>query len=218
MRWFPSLALPLVAAASVLGAPAAHASCAGPFVTATIEADGQLVIEGEGFGTDCHDTGPPPEGEGVLGAPARDISVVVRQDGVEFVVAQGEAAPDYTFHVEVEPPPMVGEALVEARYANQVGFTSALTPSVPVTLPESEDLSGGQNVVTFRGQSLAQPGATGSSETPVSAAPAADAPAEGSSDDLASGLPVPAIALVAGALLAALGTLWWNRRRHTGNR
>lgn len=138
MRFIPMSVLLLVATAAVLVAPEAQAACAGPAISATIGSDGALVVDGQGFGTECYDANEPPEGEGALGPPARDITVVVREPGGEWLVAQGGAEADYTFHVEVaDPPPLTGKVRVEARYASQAGFTSYHVPSAEVNLAET---------------------------------------------------------------------------------
>ncbi|MDG2028270.1 MAG: hypothetical protein P8J50_14275 [Acidimicrobiales bacterium] len=56
----------------------AAADCAGP--TPELEAGEYLPgepvpVSGQWFGDNCYDTGPPPEGEDVLGKPIADIDV-----------------------------------------------------------------------------------------------------------------------------------------------
>lgn len=206
----------LAVAGSVLVAPMAHAACAGPEITALVQADGVLVVEGEGFGTDCLDSGPPPEdGEGMLGPPARDVVVVVRHDEREFLVAQGDAAEDYTFHVDVRPPPRAGEVLVEARYAAQEGSTSYRIANAAVTLPNTERFSGGRTVVTFGDEPGDLPKATSNAHnrTPATTPPTSPEPM-GSLEDLVA----PPLALIGGVVLGVLSTRWRSDRQSAGTR
>src|SRR5262245_38190884 len=66
--------------------------CVGPAVVvepAEVPAGGTVTVRGTGFGDDCHDTGPPPAGEGLLGKPLQDIEVYVEQGGRGDLVAAG---------------------------------------------------------------------------------------------------------------------------------
>jgi len=213
MRFIPMSAILALSTAAVLAAPEAQAACVGPAISATISTDGALVVRGSGFGTECYDANVPPDGEGALGPPARDITVVVRQFDVEFLVARGDAETDYTFQVEVtDPPPMVGDVGVEARFANQEGFSSYLIATDEVNLPESQSVTAGTKVVNFADQ------ATGVDENPAgndvysSATPTTQA--EGTSGDLVRVVP----GLLAGLLLGAGGMVFWSRRQSSANR
>lgn len=106
--------------ALLTAAPPAGASCAGPTLTvqASPDAVGRLIVRGEAFGDDCHDTGSAPDGEGALGRPLTGIEVVILQGDAEHVVARGAADDDYTFEVTVTIPAELapGEASVAARW------------------------------------------------------------------------------------------------------
>ncbi|MGB3593426.1 MAG: hypothetical protein WA994_04585 [Ornithinimicrobium sp.] len=192
-------------------APAAHADCVSPSIVARIDSTGTLVVNGEAFGTNCYDGPGPPEGQGVLGYPAHDISVVVRQQGIEWVVARGNADQDYTFRVDVEQPPVEGEAQVEARYAGQEGFTSQLVATAELTMAEPETSLGGRTVATF-GQPTPVPKTPTVSPTESSSktAPRADA----HNEEATTNLETPLIALITGTLLGSLAMLIWTRRQH----
>jgi hypothetical protein len=64
-------------------APPGSASCAYPSIEvapSAIEGGGTIAVAGYGFGTDCYDTGPPPQGAcgrtvGTLGEPRSDIEL-----------------------------------------------------------------------------------------------------------------------------------------------
>lgn len=187
----------------MVAAPPAHAACVGPAITAVVDSHGTLVVEGEWFGTDCYDTGPPPEGQGVLGPPAKDITVAVRQEGVEYVVARGDASADYTFHVEVEQPPMVGRAVVEARYGAEEGFSSQLLATAEITLAEPDDAASGTTVASF-----------GEPATDATADVSGTAAADG--DDSSTDVVPVVVALAGGLVLGVVGTLTWSRTRRAG--
>lgn len=209
MRLVPILTIAVLATAGVLVAPGAEAACEGPGISATISPDGALVVHGSGFGIQCYDAGEPPEGEGPLGPPARDITVVVRQSNVEFLVARGDADTDYTFHVEItDPPPMAGDVRVEARFANQEGFNSYLIATEEVNLPASESVTAGTQVVNFASHATSVD--EGHSGNDVSSRGIPATQAEGKS----GGLITSASALLAGLLLGAGGMVLWSRRQN----
>jgi hypothetical protein len=90
--------------AFVAGHGPAAADCGGPFLTVTPEraTPGEVVtVRGEGFGTDCNDTGRamPP-----LGAPAANIEIFLAQDARVTRVAHFDADPRYRFEVRVRLP------------------------------------------------------------------------------------------------------------------
>jgi len=104
----------------VLQQPAA-ADCAGPtlqYETGEFAPGGLVRVTGSAFGNNCYDTGPPPEGEGVLGVPVSDIEILLVQGDMEWVVAMGNAGNDYSFIVEVQIPldASPGEARITARW------------------------------------------------------------------------------------------------------
>lgn len=203
--------LSLAASASLLVAPAAQGDCIGPGITATIGLDGELVVRGKGFGTQCYDGPPPPDGQGTLGPPASDISVVVRQQGVEWQVALGDAEADYTFQVEAEPPPLAGVVDVEARFADQRGLLSLSVASTDLTLPASGSLTGGTTVTPFGEQSTEA--AETSSRTVASKS---DTPGPGSRVERVS-TPVitTGLGFLAGLLVSIVAVVYCQRRRST---
>ncbi len=180
--------LGLVVAGSVSLAPVAQASCVGPTVEADLDGDGQLVVTGMYFGTNCYDTGVPPNGHGVLGPPATSITVIVRQGDDEWAVAVGDADADYEFEVKVVPPPVAGLVNVEVRQ----GVPSELQHFAQVTLPEPADPQAGTTVVTF--------GKPSAGSEQVSA-------------DSSGGVPPVAIAALVGGLMGVVGIHWWLRRK-----
>src|SRR3546814_12335778 len=95
----------LVAAGVAFWAPAspASAACAGASLTydTTVERGSTLTITGIGFGDACHDTGIPPDAHGALGDPLTGITISIVQNGVERVVAEGNADDDYELVVDV---------------------------------------------------------------------------------------------------------------------
>jgi len=96
-------------------APAGAAGCVEPALTQRVlenveagEAAGGgvqvIAVSGRGFGDDCHDTGSPPEGEGVLGTPIAGLALLVIADDQRVVVAEGSADASYGFDVTVRVP------------------------------------------------------------------------------------------------------------------
>ena len=85
----------------------AFADCMGPTIshdTGKFEAGDQLDIEGFAFGTNCYDTGPPPEGEGVLGVPVSGIEILLVQGDLIIPVGAGDADGNYEFMVSITVP------------------------------------------------------------------------------------------------------------------
>jgi hypothetical protein len=147
-------ALLLVAAAVGFGAASpAGADCAGPTFRhdlGPVDRGGPLLVEGLAFGDNCYDTGPPPEGQGVLGKPRSDISVFVVQDGEEHLVAEGSADDDYGFAVEVPVPAGLdpGEADVVVRLPD--GFEAYDQEALPFTVSDAVPADGvPADVATF---------------------------------------------------------------------
>lgn len=98
----------LVAMVMVAVSPAtADAKCAGSMIehdVGSVDRDGTIHVVGIGWGDDCYDTGEIPPGESVLGRPATDVEVVLVQDGVEDLVATGDADEKYGFTADVPVP------------------------------------------------------------------------------------------------------------------
>jgi len=97
-----------VFAATLFGAPSiAAASCIGPTITYTggeVEVGGQVQVLGSGWGDNCYDTGPPPDGEGALGNPRMGIEVFAVQGDSEILLASGDADAAYEFVVNITIP------------------------------------------------------------------------------------------------------------------
>jgi len=128
---------------SWVGAAPAGADCSGPTITygaGEVRAGGTVTVEGNAWGYECYDTGPPPAGEGVLGEPVVGIEVVLSQDGFDEVVARGAAGDDYDFVVEVTVPGWFqpGEATVSARYAGGVAYDATDRPLIVLDEPALE--------------------------------------------------------------------------------
>jgi hypothetical protein len=94
-------------AATLISPGSAGASCIGPTVLldgGEVEPGDTIAIEGIGWGDNCYDTGPPPEGQGALGVPASDIEIVFLQDDIEILVATGDADAAYEFGATITIP------------------------------------------------------------------------------------------------------------------
>lgn len=197
--------------------PAAGASCIGPMIEVSVTGPGggeavgrgeTLDVRGSGFGTDCYDTGPPPEGEGVLGRPGTGIEVVFTQAGTEVVVAEGRASPDYSFDVTVVVPAGLapGEAVVSARYG--AGLQTHDNPIVRVSdaVPVAR---AGAEMATFgpAGGDPADGGPAGGGH--ADGGPAGD----GHADRGGSGVPAWAVVVLVLAGLSVVGAAVTVRRR-----
>jgi hypothetical protein len=117
----PAIPVVLAAALVVGGAGPAAGDCASPMLAypaGEVDRGDTITVTGEAFGDACHDTGPPPAGQGVLGRPLTDVEVVIAQGGTEVVVATGDADASYAFVVDVVVPAALepGEATVHARW------------------------------------------------------------------------------------------------------
>src|SRR3546814_13776503 len=134
------VAAALVAAGGAFWAPAspASAACAGASLTydTTVERGSTLTITGIGFGDACHDTGIPPDAHGALGDPLTGITISIVQNGVERVVAEGNADDDYELVVDVTVPTDLepGEATVRVT-ADGDAPTYVEAPSAPPSHP-----------------------------------------------------------------------------------
>jgi hypothetical protein len=169
----------------------------------SIDRDGTVQVTGSGWGDSCYDTGPPPEGEGVLGKPVTGIKIFLVQDGVEHLVATGNANKEYEFEVEVPVPDNLEPGPIELVARSDLDInTFDQTPE--------------QMVVSER------PPTGASDDTPVRFGPTEPEPAptdaessEGSpADD--NGSSVPAVVVVVGAMVLVAGLVAaatrWRRR------
>lgn len=115
------LALLLLTLTAVMVAPSpASADCIGPGISigdGDVRRGEFLRIVGEGWGDNCYDTGAPPDGQGTLGKPLRDIEIAFVQNGKETVVARGSADGEYRFEALVAVPSTLrpGPARLVAR-------------------------------------------------------------------------------------------------------
>jgi len=98
----------VIVVAALVGVPSiAAADCIGPTISyrgGEVEAGDQVVVEGSGWGDNCYDGGPPPEGEGFLGVPLVGLEVFLVQDGTEILVATGDADAAYEFEANITIP------------------------------------------------------------------------------------------------------------------
>jgi hypothetical protein len=202
-----TLAAVAVAIATLTVTPGpASADCFGPRIehdAGSIDRDGTVQVTGSGWGDNCYDTGPPPEGEGVLGTPVTGIKIFLVQDGVEHLVATGNADKEYEFEVDVPVPDDLEPGPIELVARSDLDInTFDQTPE--------------QMVVSER------PPTGASDDAPVRFGPTEPEPAptdaessEGSpADDNATG--VPAVMFVGGALVLVAGLVAaatrWRRR------
>jgi hypothetical protein len=161
-----AVALAMVVGALFAPTPAA-ADCMAP--TITID-DGPLIrgstlrVVGTAWGDDCHDTGPPPEGEDTLGKPLNEIDVVVVQGDEEYLVAEGAAGARYDFAVNVAVPSDLvpgAEELVARSTAGSVNVNA----TVPLIIASDAPIDAHNEVAQF--------GAPASSVLPSAGTPAA---------------------------------------------
>jgi MYXO-CTERM domain-containing protein len=123
--------------AALIAAPApAGADCSGPrlIVDRAAAATGErIVVRGEGFGTDCNDTGRPMP---PLGAPQTDIRISVTQLGVSVPVATVDASDRYEFATEATIPGSFapGPATLEAT------SSGIAAPSVAIDITDAPEL------------------------------------------------------------------------------
>jgi hypothetical protein len=213
MRRIRLAIVPLVLLTGVVsGAPVARADCSGPTlgrITTDVDRGRTITITGTSFGDNCHDTGPPPPGEGVLGRPLTDIDVVIEQGDTTIVLAHGDAGADYAFDVEIVVPQALqpGPATIDARWGDSETFRVL---DQPITITDVTPIdTGDESVVRFGPTPGEAPAPT--TAMPPTAAPARAEPAS-PSDDGGSGLGWP---LLVGAFAAVAGgsTLGWFVRR-----
>lgn len=110
----------------------------------------QVTVVGQSWGDNCYDTGPPPEGQGVLGVPAEDIEIVFVQGSDQTVVARGAADDDYGFAVEITVPPAAvpGTAWLRAS-ATGAPYPGPLSSEPLILVTASDDPSAEVEVATF---------------------------------------------------------------------
>lgn len=122
----------------VVSAPPASADCSGPSMTFSphdVVRGGEVIATGKGWGDNCYDTGPPPDGEGVLGRPVTDIEIVVVQGDKEWVVATVDADENYRFMSSVNVPQDAtpGDAQMIARKAGTLPQVSNPDPALRIS-------------------------------------------------------------------------------------
>lgn len=192
-------------ALGMISAPAASASCAGASTTFTpqdVDRGGHVTVTGKAWGDDCYDTGPPPDGEGVLGRPLEGIEIVVVQGEREWVLETVDAGGDYGFVTRVTIPHDAdpGEARLFARMPDWTDLP--IVPDSPAWDPPL--------VISTA------PPVTSSSATDTTIQPIPQEPAEESSGDSSS---TELSLVVAGAaVVAALAAGAWGvtaRQRST---
>jgi hypothetical protein len=197
--------------------PTARADCVAPSFTHDAQTIGRgetIVVTGMFWGTECYDTGPPPEGQGALGEPATDVEVYVVQGDVEVLVARGRAASDYTFEVEVPVPTELepGPATVAVRSTGFEGtdgtgsFDLTAAPAVEPTISTPVEFGPSTGATT---PTPATPPTTTGSTTRPSTATAVTDPDDTDADD--AGGTGSAGALVVGGLtvLGAAAAAGW---------
>jgi len=102
-----AVAVATASAAIGMSALPAAADCNGPTIeysAGEIARSGRITVVGTSFGDNCHDTGPPPAGEGVLGRPIRGITITLVQGDQEVFIARGEADEAYRFELTFDVP------------------------------------------------------------------------------------------------------------------
>lgn len=143
-----ALMMVLVALLAVAASPlTADATCVGHLIehdVGSVDRDGTIHVVGLGWGDDCHDTGSIPPGESVLGLPVVDIEVLLVQDGVEHLVATGDADEKFGFTADVAVPDALkpGPVEVVARAEDAIGHmdtTEALVVSDADPSGKSDD-------------------------------------------------------------------------------
>ena len=204
----------------------ASADCGGPSIDydgGTVRRGTTVTVTGIWWGDDCHDTGPPPPGEGNLGLPLTDIEVYVVQDAGEILVARGNADASYGFEVEVAVPADLepGAVTIEARAGV---FMSADISSNPLRIGPAEPVEVREEVAEFGPAEQAVPAdATPpgtdpeGTDLPATGPPSTEPPPSGTSeaaDDSGDGGSAAPWLVGAGLVaLAGVGGAVWYRRR-----
>ena len=115
----------------------ASASCVGPTIRldqGDVSVGDIIEVEGLAWGDNCYDTGPPPEGEGSLGNPRSDISIVLIQGDVEIIVANGNADGEYAFLASVTVP----DGLIPGEFSIETRPRGAVETQGPLVFVESD--------------------------------------------------------------------------------
>jgi hypothetical protein len=134
----------LVVGLAGVGSRPAAADCGGPTYTydaAPARRGTTVTVTGRGWGDSCYDTGPPPDGEGVLGKPQTNLLVLFVQGGEEVIVGEGDADADYEFVVDVPVPATLtpGEATLAVWNATgSIGLSATDQPIVITDEPPAE--------------------------------------------------------------------------------
>lgn len=108
-----------------------------------VDRGGELTVTGRAWGTDCYDTGPPPDGEGGLGRPVTGIEIVLTQGDNEWVLATVDADDDYSFEEKVVVPPEAEPGDTQLTAGQNEPVTNALntettlriSPEPPISAP-----------------------------------------------------------------------------------
>ena len=150
---FVLLASVVALTASVALAAPASADCSGPAISydrGTIDRGGSVTVNGTGWGDGCYDTGPPPDGEGVLGNPLTDVEISFVQGGARIVVATGAADSDYEFEIDVAVPVALepGPVQLVAESGQRAAFVDPTAE--PLVVSSKSPVASESSVVTFR--------------------------------------------------------------------
>lgn len=204
MRSSRALAAVAVVLATVMAAPGrASGDCSGPTIehdVGSIDRDGTVRVVGTVWGDNCYDTGPPPEGESVLGKPVTGIEILLVQLGVEHLVATGDADEDFEFEVEVPVPDELepGPVTLVARSRLNVNTYDA-TPGQLVISSEPPTGTSDDAPVRF-GDPAPEPRLE---SAPSKATPSEDAARNDDGSDLTTIAAAAGAVLLVAALLAA---------------
>jgi hypothetical protein len=200
------LAAVAVAVATMAVAPGpASADCAGPTIehdVGSIDRDGTVQVIGTTWGDNCYDTGPPPEGESTLGKPVTGIEIFLVQQGVEHLVATGDADEDLEFEVAVPVPDDLEPGPVELVARSGLDVTTYDATPGPIVVSERPATGASDDAPVRFGE--ADPG-----PPPTEAESSDGSPGEGDGSDV----PVVVVALGAALLVAGLVAAAARRRR-----
>lgn len=148
-RWSATAAAAVVMAVGVVGpgAPGASASCiARTFTLDAADPVGRgetIEITGAGWGDNCYDTGPPPEGQGALGLPLADIHIGITQGDQALEVATVDADDEYGFVVDVVVPADLepGAATVVVSTEVDGAGASAWSPDPAIVVSDADPVT-----------------------------------------------------------------------------
>jgi hypothetical protein len=206
----PVVAATIMTVGLVLASPVS-ADCVAPAITydgGPVTRGSTIRVVGTAWGDNCYDTGPPPEGEGVLGRPLDDIELFVVQGGTETLVATGAARTDYGFVAEIVVPARLapGPATISARSAS----TPANEVTIPLTITSAEPAARRDRVTRFGPRSPSTTAPTAGSPSPT-APTVTSTEADGSSGGSSGAWWVVAVVAAVGA--AGVGLYFVVRRR-----